>query len=172
MRSSLLCAIAVFAGLPSLAHAAGADDVGEKEPTILELGSAAEWGLNDGESAFGPSLSLQTSPFANDWELEAGVAPLFRSGRTEWQTDLELQIPFNFLPHVEFNMGFGPEWVHAVDRHGISDSVSGEFTLDFVYWPNGEHSLGFFLEPGLEYDFGKDHDWSFALAAGIAIPLD
>jgi|SRR5580693_1977979 hypothetical protein len=60
----------------------------EKEPTaIIELGGTGEWGL-PGASSFGPSAAVEFTPIKEWLEIEAGIAPMFSGGRTEWDTDL------------------------------------------------------------------------------------
>ena len=57
------------------ANAASAED---KEPfAMLELGAAAEWGLNGGGSSFGPSAAVEFPVIKNWLEIETGVQTLF-----------------------------------------------------------------------------------------------
>jgi hypothetical protein len=66
----------------------------EKEPTaIIELGGAGEWGL-PGASSFGASAAVEFNPITDWLEIEAGIAPMFGGGRTEWDTDLSFKKPF------------------------------------------------------------------------------
>ena len=81
---------------------------GEKEPTaIIELGAAGEWGI-PGASSFGPSAAVEFTPIKDWLEIEAGVAPMFSHGRTEWDTDLIFKKPFTLSDKVEFMIGVGP----------------------------------------------------------------
>jgi len=58
----------------------------ETEPTaIVEIGGAGDWGLGGG-SSFGPSAAVEFTPIKGWLEIEAGVAPLFCGGNTEWDT--------------------------------------------------------------------------------------
>jgi hypothetical protein len=158
----------VMLACAALAAPAQAEDESH-EPTLITVGAGGEWGLTDGESAYGPALGIETSPFGGWLEVEAAFQPMFRPHHTEWQTDLELQVPIDLAPSLEFNVGAGPEWTHDVGRHGTSDSFAFDTSLDFIYWP--DRRIGLFFEPGYEYSFAADHDQSFTLSAGIAIPL-
>ena len=81
----------------------------EKEPSaIIELGGAGEWGI-PGSSSFGPSAAVEFTPIKDWLEIEAGVAPLFSGGRTEWDTDLLFKKPFTLSDKVEFMIGAGPQ---------------------------------------------------------------
>jgi hypothetical protein len=42
--------------------------------------------------------------------IEAGIAPMFSSGRTEWDTDLLFKKPFTPSDKLEFMIGAGPAW--------------------------------------------------------------
>lgn len=87
----------------------------EKEPTaIVELGGAGDWGL-PGTSSFGPSAAIEFEPIKNWLEIEAGVAPLFSAGRTEWDTDLLFKKPFTLTDKAEFMFGAGPQWTFSRD---------------------------------------------------------
>ena len=46
-------------------------------------------------------------------------------------------------------LGVGPEWVHLRQNRQVTNSVAGEVAGDFMYWPDGRHRFGWFLEPGL-----------------------
>ncbi len=151
-------------------HARAEDGDEASEPMLVETGGAAEWGLNEGESAFGPTVSLQETPFDDGIELEIGVSPLFGKGQTEWQTDLSVQLPIDLWPWLEFNVAAGPEWSHTVAAGETTDSLGAEAALDFIYWPAPEHRLGIFLEPSFGYNF-KEHDQAFGLSLGLAFPI-
>ncbi|MBL6938802.1 MAG: hypothetical protein ISS15_09300 [Alphaproteobacteria bacterium] len=68
----------------ALATPAGADSDDAHEPTLAMLG--AEWGLTGGESAYGPAIGIETTPFGGWLEFEAAFQPMFRPHHTEWQT--------------------------------------------------------------------------------------
>jgi hypothetical protein len=94
----------------------------EKEPTaIVQIGGAGEWGLS-GPSAFGPSVAVEFIVIKDWLEIEAGVAPLFRRGRVEWDTGVLFKKPFTLSNQVEFMIGAGPQW--TVTREGTK--IGGE----------------------------------------------
>jgi hypothetical protein len=61
---------------------------------MLELGAAAEWGLNGGGSSFGPSAAVEFPVIKNWLEIETGVQTLFSRRQTEWDTDFIFKKPF------------------------------------------------------------------------------
>jgi hypothetical protein len=146
----------------------------EKEPepaAIVELGGATSWNVRGGAAAFGPDFAVEFTPIENWLEIEAGVTPLFTRHSTEWDTDLLVKKPWTLSKKTEFTVGLGPEWVH-VRRFGVTtNSVAGEATLDFMFWPSAGHKFGWFLEPGYEYDFGQGHERSLGMSAGLLIAI-
>jgi hypothetical protein len=139
----------------------------DKEPTaIIELGAAGGWGLPDA-SSYGPSLAVEFTPIKDWLEIEAGVSPMFHSGRTEWDTDLLFKKPFTLSDKLEFMVGFGPQW--TLSREGTQTGV--EFALDFMFWPTADRGYGWFLEPAYSYSFGSGHEQSFGAAVGLLIPI-
>jgi hypothetical protein len=155
-----------------LLHAASAR-AEEKEPSaIFEIGGAGEWSLQDGAASFGPAVAIEFTPIKDWLEIEAGVSTLFGAGdRTEWGTDLLFKKPFTLSDTVEFMVGVGPEWVHTTEEGKTTDSVAGEFALDFMFWPWPERKFGWFLEPSYSYDFGKGHEQSLAVSGGLLIAI-
>jgi hypothetical protein len=144
----------------------------EKEPVAtLELGGAAGWSLKDGASSFGPSAAVEVTPIENWLELEAGVTPLFRSGSTEWDTDLLFKKPWTLSRKAEFMAGVGPEWVHASENHVTTNAVAGEAALDFMFWPSKKHKYGWYLEPAYDYSFGHGHEQSMGVSGGLLIAI-
>lgn len=143
----------------------------ETEPAaIVEIGVAGQWGLHGG-SSYGPNLGAETTPIPGILELEAGVTPYFSRGQTEWDSDFLFKKPFDLSPSLEFMAGVGPEWDHIV-RHGvITDTVGAEAALDFMYWPTRDRKLGIYLEPTYGYSFGRDHEQSISIGAGLLIPI-
>ena len=57
--------------------------------------------------------------------------------------------------------------VAGVDSRGengvTTNSLGGEVVLDFMFWPSAKHRLGWYLEPGYYYDFGRGHERSVGL---------
>lgn len=144
----------------------------EKEPVaILELGAAASRELKGGGFSFGPSVAAEVTPIENWLELEAGVTPLFGSHSTEWDVDLLFKKPWTLSRKVEFMAGVGPEWVHANENKVRTNSIAGEAALDFMFWPCKRHKLGWYLEPGYDYNFGRGHEQSLGVSGGLLIAI-
>jgi hypothetical protein len=151
-------------------RAQSADKVPEPA-AILEFGGAASWTLPDGGSSFGPDFAAEVTPIENWLEIEAGVTPLFARHSTEWDTDLLFKKPWTLSEKVELMAGVGPEWVH-VRAYGIStNSVAGEAALDFMFWPFAKRRFGWYLEPAYDYGFGRGHERSIGITAGLLIAI-
>ena len=143
----------------------------EKEPSaIVEIGGAGGWGLKGG-SAFGTDLSVETTPIPDWLELEAGITTLFSRGQTEWDADFLFKKPYTLSDTVEFMFGVGPEWEHTVTRQSTTDTIAGEAALDFMFWPWPERKFGLYLEPSYDYGFGRGHEQSVSVSAGLLIPI-
>lgn len=144
----------------------------EAEPVaVLELGAAGEQSLKGGGSNFGPTIAVEITPIENWLELEGGVTSSFSHGSTEWDTDLLFKKPWTLSDKVEFMFGVGPEWVHTTGHGSTSNSVSGEVVLDFMFWPSTKHRFGWYLEPSYSYDFGRGHEQSLGISAGLLIAI-
>jgi hypothetical protein len=162
-------AITLIAAAVLLVGKAQAD---EKEPTaVFEIGAASERSLQEGSSSFGPSVAIEVTPIKNWLEIEMGFAPLLRRGQTELGTDLLFKKPFELSDKVEFMVGVGPEWKHTIGGGKTTDSVAGEIALDFMFWPQRERKIGWFLEPTYGYDFGRGHEQSLGVSAGLLIAI-
>lgn len=162
---TLLAIFSLFSG-PAFAQSA------DTEPAaIVELGGATGWNVEGGPASFGPSLAVEVTPIENWLELEAGVTPLFRRHSTEWDTDLLFKKPWTLSRKAEFMVGVGPEWIHTNDHSGKSNSVAGEAVLDFMFWPAAKHRFGWYLEPGYEYNFGRNHEQSLGISGGLLIAI-
>jgi hypothetical protein len=162
--SSLLCAGSAFA------QQADADKDKDEPAAIVELGGAGSWNLKGG-SSFGTDFAAEITPIENWLELEAGTTPLFAHHSTEWDTDFLFKKPWTLSKKLEFMIGIGPEWVH-MRQYGITrNSFAGEAVLDFMFWPSGKHRFGWYLEPGYDYTFGRDHERSFGITGGLLIGL-
>jgi hypothetical protein len=144
----------------------------ERDPVaIVEIGGAASVDLPDGGSSFGPDLAVEVTPIENWLELEAGTTPLFRRHSTEWDTDLLFKKPWTLSEKVEFMFGLGPEWIHTRAYGLTTNSLGGEVVLDFMFWPSAKHALGWYLEPGFEYNFGRGHERSLGVSGGLLIGI-
>jgi hypothetical protein len=143
-----------------------------KEPVAtIEFGGAASWNVKDGGSSFGPDFAVEFTPIENWLEVETGTTPLFRRHSTEWDTDLLFKKPWTLSNKLEFMFGVGPEWIHTRQYSISTNSVGGEAVLDFMFWPSSKHRFGWFLEPGYEYNFGRGHEKSIGVSAGLLIAI-
>jgi hypothetical protein len=103
----------------------------DKEPfAVVELGTATECSFQENIYSIGPSASVEF-PVIKDWlEIETGISPLFRSGHTEWQTDLLFKKPFTMNEHVEFMIGAGPQFSYTTAGGGTQ--IASEFALEWM----------------------------------------
>jgi hypothetical protein len=67
--------------------------------------------------------------------------------------------------------GVGPVWVHTKDSGTTSNSVAAEAVLDFMFWPSRKHRLGWYLEPGYQYNLGRGHERSLGISGGLLIAI-
>lgn len=141
------------------------------EPSaILEIGGASETGLKGG-TGFGPSLSIEATPIEDLLEVEAGVAPLFSHGQTEWDADFLFKKPYTLSDTVEFMAGVGPSWSHTLSAGKTSDSLGAELALDFMFWPWKNREVGWYMEPSYGFNFGHGHEQSLSMSIGLLIPI-
>ena len=144
----------------------------DREPAAtLEVGAAASWNIKGGAATFAPNLAAEVTPIENWLELEAGVSPFYTHKSTEWDTDLLFKKPWTLSRKAEFMVGIGPEWVHLGQNGKVSNSISGEVAGDFMFWPNGKHRFGWFLEPAYDYSFAGGHQQSVGMSAGLLIGI-
>ena len=144
----------------------------EKEPAaVVELGGATDWNVKGGTPSFGPDVAVEFTPIEKWLEIEAGVTSLFARHSTEWSTDLLFKKPWTLSEKVEFMVGVGPEWIHTREFGVTNNSVGGEAVLDFMFWPSAKHRFGWYLEPGYEYNFGRGHERSMGITAGLLIAI-
>jgi hypothetical protein len=138
-----------------------------KEPTaIVELGGAGEWD-SPASSSFGPSAAVEFTPIKEWLEIEAGIAPMFQAGRTEWETDLLFKKPFTLTDKLEFMVGAGPQVTFAPG----GPKIAGEFALDFMFWPTPDRKFGWFVEPAYSYSFSRGHEQSLGTTVGLLIAI-
>ena len=121
--------------------------------------------------SFGPTFAVEVTPIENWLELEMGVTATFHHQSTEWSTDLLFKKPWTLSKRLEFMFGVGPEWIHSREYAVTTNSVGGEVVLDFMFWPCAKHRLGWYLEPGCEYNFGRGHERSVGISAGLLIAI-
>jgi hypothetical protein len=155
------------AGKTSIHPQPAADD--DDPRAILEVGAATSWNTTGGAATFAPNLAAETTPIENWLELEAGVSPFYTRNSTEWDTDLLFKKPWTLSPMAEFMLGVGPEWIHLTQSGKTTNSVAGEVAGDFMFWPNGRHRFGWFLEPAYDYTFAPGHQQSIGMSAGLLI---
>ena len=146
--------------------------VKEPEPgAILELGGAGSRSLIAGGSSFGPNFAVEFAAVEKWLELEAGVTPLFSHGSTEWDSDLLFKKPWDLSKRVEFMFGVGPSWIHTTQNGATTNSFAGVAALDFMFWPFEKRRFGWYLEPAYEYNFGRGHEQSIGISAGLLIAI-
>ena len=168
LRAAKFVVMAALLLWPTDALAQSAD----KEPAaVLELGAAPQRSVTGGGWSFGPTVAVEVTPIENWLELEGGVTPLFARHSTEWDTDLLFKKPWTLSRKAEFMFGAGPEWIHARRNNVVTNSLGGEVALDFMFWPKGKHKFGWYLEPAYDYDFGRGHDQSVSVSAGLLIAI-
>ena len=103
-----------------------------------------------------------------EWlEIEAGIAPMFQAGRTEWETDLLFKKPFTLTDKLEFMVGAGPQVTFAPG----GPKIAGEFALDFMFWPTPDRKFGWFVEPAYSYSFSRGHEQSLGTTVGLLIAI-
>jgi hypothetical protein len=145
---------------------------GDKDPiAILELGAATSWNLSGGAATFAPNLAAEITPIENWLELEAGVSPFYTRNSTEWDTDLLFKKPWTISREAEFMLGIGPEWIYLKQNGKAANSIAGEIAGDFMFWPNGKHRFGWFIEPAYDYSFAGGHKQSIGMSGGLLIGI-
>jgi hypothetical protein len=139
----------------------------DPEPAAtIEAGGAASRTIGGG-SSFGGDLAVEFTPIENRLEIEVGTSGLFAHHSAEWDTGLLFKKPWTLSRTAEFMIGVGPEWVHTREGGVTRNAAAGSFALDFMFWPRGQRRVGWFLEPGYEYAFGRDHDRSIGMSFGL-----
>ncbi len=163
MRGARVCWWTLLLLMPMSAFAQAADP----EPAaVIEAGGAAS-GTIGGGSSFGGDLAVEFTPIENLLELEVGTSALFARHSTEWDTDILFKKPWTLSRMAEFMVGAGPEWVHTRDRGVVRNAAAANFALDFMFWPKGQHRVGWFLEPEYEYTFGHEHERAIGVSFGL-----
>ncbi len=148
----------------------------EHEPLLtVKLGGTAERSLSDYTTSAGPTFGLETGLFHEALEVELSSTPLMRDGKTTWKSGLIFKKPFELTEAVEFELGLGPIWLHrdkvGEDEDVKANSVGGEAVAELVFWPFAHKSLGFYVESGYSYDFGKGHEKAAGGGAGLLINI-
>lgn len=161
--------IAIAAAL-LLSLGAFAQSVDKQPIAIAELGGNAGCNFHGGWS-FGPTAAVEVTPIEDWLEIEAGVTPAFSRHAMEWDTDLLFKKPWTLSRKVEFMFGVGPEWVHARENGVTTNSIAAEVALDFMFWPWAKRRFGWYLEPAYDYSFGRGHERSLGMSAGLLIAI-
>jgi len=163
----------LFLSVPAASYAQASErhehPLDDDPSVIVELGASTSWNTKGGAASFAPNFAAETTPIENRLELEAGVSPFFTRNSTEWDTDLLFKKPWTLSRKAEFMLGIGPEWVYLRQNGTTSQSISGEVAGDFMFWPNGKHRLGWYLEPAYDYSFMAGHQQSIGMSAGLLI---
>lgn len=138
---------------------------------ILEFGAATSWTISGGAVTFAPNVAVEITPIEHWLELELGVSPFYMHGAKEWDTDLLFKKPWTLSRKAEFMLGVGPEWSHLRQSGRWGNTLAGEVAGDFMFWPNGKHRFGWYLEPAYDYSFAGGHQKSIGLSGGLLIGL-
>ena len=167
-----VCVIALSLLLLSSTRALARPDDQEQEPiAVVEIGSVPNWSVTDHESAFGPTIAAEFTPIKNWLEIETGLTSLFGPHSTEWSADFLLKKPWDLTRTVEVMAGIGPEWVSTrKDGTGVH-SLAGEVVLDFMFWTNAKHKVGWYFEPSYDYSFRAGHERSIGASVGLLIGI-
>ena len=144
----------------------------EKEGVaIVELGAATSWNVKGGAATFGPDFAVEVTPIEKWLEIEAGTTPFITRHSTEWDTDLLFKKPWTLSKKVEFMAGIGPEWVHLSQNGSTTNTIAGEAVGDFMFWPAKKRRFGWYLEPAFDHSFGRGHEQSIGMSAGLLIAI-
>jgi hypothetical protein len=160
----LSCCLHVFAQ-------AGDPKDADDPAVILELGASTNWNFNGGAATFAPNLAAECTPIEDWLELEAGVSPFYTRRSSEWDTDFLFKKPWTLTKEAEFMLGVGPQWSRLSQNSKVADSFSAEVAGDFMFWPNGKHRFGWYLEPAYDYSFAGGHPQSVGMSAGLLIGI-
>jgi hypothetical protein len=155
----------------SSAHAIKPAKDADNTIAILEVGASTNWNFSGGAATFAPNLAAECTPIENWLELEAGVSPFYTRNSTEWDTDFLFKKPWDLTKKAEFMLGVGPQWAHVRQRSKTSDTFAAELAGDFMFWPNGKHRFGWYLEPAYDYSFAGSHTQSIGMSGGLLIGL-
>ncbi len=140
----------------------------EKEPAaIVEIGAAPTWNVTEGRSSMRPTASAEFTLIPKWLKFEVGTSPTFGHRVTEWDTDFLLKKPWTISKNVELLAG--PAWIHTKEEGLTSNSIAAVAVLDVMFWPTANRRVGWYIEPGYEYNFGKGHQHSVGFSAGLLI---
>jgi hypothetical protein len=155
----------------AFSHAAGDVQSDDDTVVILEVGASTNWNFSGGAATFAPNFAAECTPIENWLELEAGVSPFYTRNSSEWDTDFLFKKPWDLSRKAEFMLGVGPQWAHQRQSGTTRDTFAAELAGDFMFWPNGKHRFGWFLEPAYDYSFAGGHQQSTGMSAGLLIGI-
>jgi hypothetical protein len=168
-RGVTLAVASLFTFIGFLPAQTTADD--KENKAILELGGATSWNVRGGAATFAPNVAAEIEPIEKWLELELGVSPFYTHAAKEWDTDLLFKKPWTLSRKAEFMLGIGPQWVHLKQSGRSSNTLSAEIAADFMFWPNGKHRFGWFLEPAYDYSFAGGHQKSISISFGLLLGI-
>ncbi|HVO97951.1 MAG TPA: hypothetical protein VMT15_07780 [Bryobacteraceae bacterium] len=148
-----------------------AQPAGKDAAAIIEIGGAPSLSLSGDGWSFGPTIAVEVTPIEKRLELEMGVTTSFGHHSQEWDMDLLFKKPWTLSEKVEFMIGAGPVWIRTRKCSVTTNAAGGEAVLDFMFWPSAKRRLGWYLEPGYEYSFGRGHDRSVGISGGLLIAI-
>jgi hypothetical protein len=144
----------------------------EKEPAaVLEVGAAPGWSLTDPGSSIGPTVAVEVTSIKNWLEFEIGTTSSFGRHSTEWSSDFLFKKPWDWSSTIEFMVGVGPEWINTKKYGLTTNSLAGEAVLDFMFWANARHKIGWYFEPAYEHSFQAGHEKSLGLSIGLLVGI-
>jgi hypothetical protein len=163
---------ALILSLLLLSRTVFAQDDNEQEPAaIVEIGAAPSWSITEPGSSIGPTVAMEMTPIKNWLELEMGLTSSLGRHSTEWSTDLLFKKPWDLSRKIEFMVGIGPEWINTRKFGVTTNSLAGEAVLDFMFWTNAKHRLGWYFEPAYDYSFHAGHERSMGASIGLLIGI-
>jgi hypothetical protein len=169
--AGLIAAALLFAPSSQAAEKAEKAEKEKEAAAELELGMAAEWAIPGGGFGAGPSVGIEYTVFKDWLEVELEVAPMFGTGRADWDTELVFKKPYTLSDKIEVMPGIGPAWLYSTGREGTRNSLGAVALVDFQFWPTPARTFGWFIEPSYTYDFGREHEQSLGVTFGLLIPI-
>lgn len=171
MNAAAMRRLAISALLLASASAASAAPAGDDPAAVLELGGASSTSLTGGASSFGPSVAVEFTPIEDRLEIEAGFTALLGRRSREFDADLLFKKPWTLSRKFELMLGAGPEFIHSREGGASTNAPAAEFAVDLMYWPSARRRFGWYVEPAADFSFGRGHERSAGLTAGLLIAL-
>jgi hypothetical protein len=136
---------------------------------LLQLARKRLQRSSEFESAFRPSIVLILGPECSKSCRGYELTPAEERRRTltELLATGPQRCPFGYAILLSADKLFP-----YLRQHGTtSNSISGEVAGDFMFWPNGKHRFGWYLEPAYDYNFMAGHQQSIGMSAGLLIGI-